>query len=241
MQPLNRTQPPPTRSRLLVPVILLVVGAALIWLVSAWARDELDVHRVTAASPGAPALILLHGYGARGEDLVGLGQVLAESLPGVQVLAPEGPFNLVGSGRAWYVESPGEAIESRKLVGQLIDELVAQGTPRGKIAVVGFSQGATMAVDVGLHHPDVGCAGALSGRPLSGLGWGRRLSEGTSVEVFIAHGRKDRTIAFSDGVALANMLEGAGASVTFVEFGGAHEIPETIEDRVGEFVAGCLR
>lgn len=210
-------------------------------MVSAWARDDLDVHRVTADSQGAPALILLHGYGARGDDLVGLGEVLAGSLPGVQVLVPEAPFRLIGSGRAWYVESPGEAVESRELVGQLIDELVAEGTPRGQIAVVGFSQGATMAVDIGLFHPAVGCAGALSGRPLDGIGWGRRLAEGTSVHVFVAHGRKDRTIALSDGVALANMLEDAGASVTFVEFDGAHEIPETIEDQVGQFVAGCLR
>lgn len=241
MQPLNRTQPPPTRSRLLVPFTLLVVGAVLIWLVSVWARDALNVHRVTAEPPGAPALILLHGYGAPGDDLVGLGGALAESLAGVQVLVPEAPFRLLGSGRAWYVESPREAIESRELIGQLIDELVAEGTPRGQIAVVGFSQGATMAVDVGLFHADVGCVGALSGRPLDGIGWPARLAKGVSVDVLIAHGRQDRTIALSDGVALAKMLEGAGASVTFVEFEGSHEIPSAIEGQVGKFVAGCLR
>lgn len=104
MESYDRTQPR-TRSRLLVALILLVIGGALIWLVSAWAEDELDVHRVTAEQPGAPALILLHGYGAPGNDLVGLGEVLSESLPGVQVLVPEAPFRLVGSGRAWYVES----------------------------------------------------------------------------------------------------------------------------------------
>lgn len=98
-----------------------------------------------------------------------------------------------------------------------------------------------MAVDVGLFHPDVGCVGALSGRPLDGIGWPARLAEGVSVEVLVTHGRKDRTIALSDGVALAKMLEGAGASVTFVEFEGSHEIPSAIEDQVGKFFAGCLR
>lgn len=224
-----------------MPLVLLIVGGALIWLVSIWARDTLDVHRVTPDSPGAPALILLHGYAAPGDDLVRLGQVLSESVPGVQVLVPEAPFRLLGSGSAWYVESPGEAAESRELLGQLVDELVTAGTPRGKIAVVGFSQGATMAVDVGLFHPDVGCVGALSGRPLDGVGWNRRFAEGVSIDVFVAHGLKDRTVAFSDGVALADMLESAGASVTFAEFSGAHEIPPSVEEQVGEFLRGCLK
>lgn len=226
--------------RILVPTLLLLVGGALIWLVSAWARDELDVHHVTPRSPSAPTLILLHGYGAPGGDLVGLGESLSASLPGVQILAPEGPFNLVGSGRAWFVESPGEAVESRGLLADLIDGLLEEGTPRGRIAVVGFSQGATMAVDIGLFHESVGCVGALSGRPLSGVGWDARLTHGTLPTFFLAHGHKDRTVAFSDAEVLAEALEQAGAEVKFFPFSGGHEIPDAVEAEVATFVARCL-
>ena len=226
--------------RILVPVLLLLVGGALIWLVSAWAEDELDVHRVTPPSPGAPALILLHGYGAAGGDLVGLGEALSPALPGVQVLAPEGPFNLVGSGRAWFVESPGEAIESRGLLADLIDQLLAEGTPRGQIVVVGFSQGATMAIDIGLFHESIGCVGSLSGRPLSGVGWDGQLHHGTLPAFFLAHGHQDRTVAFADSEVLVEALEDAGASVTFYPFSGGHEIPDEVEARLTTFVARCL-
>lgn len=229
------------RRRLLTPLLLLIVGGGLIWLVYAWAQDTLTIHRIDPPSPGSPALILLHGYGAPGEDLVGLGEDLAPSLPGVQILIPEAPFRLLGSGRAWFVESPREAVESRVLIGQLIDELIAEGTPPGQIAVVGFSQGATMAVDAGMFDLDVGCVGALSGRPLDGIGWNQRLAQGLDLDVLVTHGKRDRTVALSSGVALRDMLQNAGASVSFMEFDGAHEIPPAVDDRVGEFVAKCLR
>ncbi len=231
---------PSSGRRMLVPVLLLVLGGLLIWGVALWAQDDLHVHRVNDEPAGAPALILLHGYAAPGADLVGLGETLAESLPGVQILVPEGPFNMVASGRAWYVESPREAIESRVLLGKLIDELVEDGTPAGDIVVAGFSQGATMAVDIGLFHPDVGCVAALSGRPLSGVGWGAHLSQAEPPRVFISHGRKDRTISLADGRALADILEKAGAPVTFMEHGGAHEITEEVESRLTAFTTHCV-
>jgi|GEM_PF-1179704 len=226
--------------RILAPLLLLVLGGLLVWVVSEWARDELRVHRATPPSPGAPTLILLHGYGAAGNDLVGLGEALAPSLPGVQIIAPQGPFNLVGSGRAWYVESKGEAVESRALLTDLIDALIADGTPRHQIMVAGFSQGGTMAVDIGLFHESVGCVATLSGGVLSSAAWNAQLSRGTVPEFLIAHGRKDPTVAFSNAKTLADGLEKAGASVSFFEFGGGHEIPDEVEGRLAEFAASCL-
>lgn len=36
------------------------------------------------------------------------------------------------------------------------------------------------------------------------------------------------------------MLERAGGSVTFVEHGGEHEIPDEVKDRLVEFTLRCL-
>ncbi len=240
IQPVQHSRIPSPLRRIGLPLVLLVLGGLAIWLTTRWAEDSLDVHRVTPERRGAPTLVLLHGYGAGGDDLVGLGESLAESLPGVQILVPEGPFNLVGSGRAWYVESPGEAIESRTLLSKLIAGLIDEGTPRGQVVVAGFSQGATMAVDISLFDPDVGCVGVLSGRPLGGVGWSRQLTEVEPPSAFIAHGRKDRTISLRDGRALADMLEAGGASVTFHEHGGAHEITDEVEQALTAFVKRCV-
>ncbi|MCR9161070.1 MAG: alpha/beta hydrolase [Nannocystaceae bacterium] len=240
IQPVQRSRIPSPLRRIGLPLVLLAVGGLAIWLAMRWAEDSLDVHRVTPERRGAPTLILLHGYAAPGGDLVGLAETLAEALPGVQILVPEGPFNLVGSGRAWYVESPREAIESRTLLSKLIAGLIDEGTPRGQIVVAGFSQGGTMAVDISLFDPDVGCVGALSARPLSGIGWPRQLAEVEPPSVFIAHGRKDRTISLRDGKALAAMLEAGGASVTFVEHGGGHEITDDAQQALVAFVKRCV-
>jgi phospholipase/carboxylesterase len=240
VQPVQHARTSAPLRRLGLPLVLLAVGGLAIWLAMRWAEDSLDVHRVTPDRRGAPTLVLLHGYAAPGAGLVGLGETLAESLPGVQILVPEGPFNLVGSGRAWYVESPREAIESRTLLSKLIAGLIDEGTPRGQVVVAGFSQGGTMAVDISLFDPDVGCVGVLSGRPLSGVGWNRQLAEVEPPSAFIAHGRKDRTISLRDGKALAGMLEAGGASVTFHEHGGAHEITDEVEQALVAFVKRCV-
>ena len=58
------------------------------------------------AAGGAPTsmVILLHGVGADGQDLLGLAPVLAEKLPHTVFVSPDGaqPFDMAPMGRQWF-------------------------------------------------------------------------------------------------------------------------------------------
>ena len=48
-------------------------------------------------------VVLLHGWGADGNDLIGLAPALAPVLPDAEFLAPDGPFDCdAGFGRQWF-------------------------------------------------------------------------------------------------------------------------------------------
>ena len=66
---------------------------------------QLTTGRKGAAQGQARALVVfLHGYGADGSDLLGLGDVLGPHLPGVAFLGPDAPEPCVGNpfGRQWF-------------------------------------------------------------------------------------------------------------------------------------------
>lgn len=124
--------------------------------------------RLVAA--GAPlhrarlALVMIHGRGGAPEDMIGLAEHLA--LPDMAVLAPE------AAGRSWWPDSflaPLEANEpglgsGLRVVSSLLDDLAEQGFGPERIVLVGFSQGACLAVEAAarLTHPFRAVA-ALSG------------------------------------------------------------------------------
>lgn len=93
------------------------------------------------------AVVMLHGRGGAPEDMVGLAEHLA--LPDLAVLAP------TAAGRSWWPDSflaPLEANEpglgsGLSVVSSLLDDLADQGFAPGRIALVGFSQGACLAIE----------------------------------------------------------------------------------------------
>jgi predicted esterase len=90
---------------------------------------------------------MIHGRGGAPEDMVGLAEHLA--LPDLAVLAP------AAAGRSWWPDSflaPLEANEpglasGLSVVSSLLDELAEQGFGPERIALVGFSQGACLAIE----------------------------------------------------------------------------------------------
>ncbi len=68
---------------------------------------QIDGPRLEPASGGAPKqlVILLHGYGADGNDLIGLGEAWASYLPDAAFISPHAPEGLPGQffgGRQWF-------------------------------------------------------------------------------------------------------------------------------------------
>ena len=213
-----------------------------------------------------PAVLLCHGFGAPGDDLVGLARVI-DAGPGTRWFFPEAPnaidLGMGASGRAWWPidmvrmqlalargdhrnladETPDELPSAVRALSACIDELVAShGVARGKLVLGGFSQGAMLATEIALHAPAT-YAGlvVLSGTLLSRERWVRAAETGAvGLHVLESHGTRDPILPFAGAEALAAMLRGAGATVSFVSFAGQHEIPGAVMDALGSFCRARL-
>ena len=123
-------------------------------------------------------VVLLHGYGADGNDLIGLAPVLAPLMPDVVFHAPNAPYPCEGNpmGFQWFgisrldpqVAAAG-ARSAAPFVDTFLDDTMAKyGLDESRTALVGFSQGTMMALQVGLRREKqiagiVGFSGMLAG------------------------------------------------------------------------------
>lgn len=109
-------------------------------------------------------VLLIHGRGATAESILPLADVVA--MPDLCYLAPQ------AEGYTWYPQSfmaPTAANEpylSRALerIAAIIADILGSGVDAGKLAVIGFSQGACLASETVLRNPRAyGFVGVLSG------------------------------------------------------------------------------
>ncbi|MGF1463225.1 MAG: alpha/beta hydrolase [Maricaulaceae bacterium] len=128
---------------------------------------------------GAPQslVVLLHGYGSNGDDLISLAPAFAERLPHTVFVSPHAPDPVPGApgGRQWFPLarlSPDElavgVVRAGPILQRFLDqELTRYRLPPHRLALVGFSQGTMMALHAGLRRPDriggiLGYSGALA-------------------------------------------------------------------------------
>lgn len=121
-------------------------------------------------------VILFHGVAAFGYDLDPLGRVLRRALPSGTVVAPDAPFAFEeGAGRQWYslegVTSENRLeriVAARPAFDALVQGLIDREGFAGRldrVALVGFSQGATVVFDaLASDRWQVGAVALLSGR-----------------------------------------------------------------------------
>ncbi len=228
--------------------------------------------RLIQEATEAPELtvILCHGFGAPGDDLVPLGAALMERQPELAKRArfvfPEAPLSLAqfgfGYGRAWWQididriaaardpeaihrlsqETPEGLPRSRRLLLGLIDELSRQmESGSSKMVLGGFSQGAMLATDVALRLEEAP-AGLIiwSGNLISEPEWRKRAPARRGLKVVQSHGRQDPLLPFQRAVALRDLLIEAGLDVDFLAFDGPHTIPLEALERAADFLVRCL-
>jgi phospholipase/carboxylesterase len=210
-----------------------------------------------------PVVILLHGFGAPGDDLVSLWRTLAAPR-GTRFVFPEAPLDLgprYMGGRAWWTidledRMRRQAAGERQDLAQVPDGLAAsrakvltllgevdrtlQPAP-GKVVLGGFSQGAMLALDVALHSPQP-LAGLvlLSGTHIAAGEWASRFEARRGLPIFMSHGRADALLPFAISEGLRDTLVAAGLPVEWVAFQGGHGIPPGVVDTVGAFLSRVL-
>ena len=133
------------------------------------------------AAGGAPRklVLLLHGLGADGNDLIGLAEPWGQLLPHACFAAPDAPepCDMAPSGRQWFSlgdRSPARMADGIARAADALDadidaRLAALGLAERDLALVGFSQGTMMSLHVAYRRA-APCAGVLgfSGRLLAG-------------------------------------------------------------------------
>jgi len=139
---------------------------------------DLDGPRYGPASGQAPKqlVVLLHGLGADGDDLISLAPYLAQVLPEAAFVSPHAPFpcDMAPFGRQWFSlqeRTPEIMLGGVRMAAPILDgfldaELEKAGLTAERLALVGFSQGTMMALHVGLRRAAapsaiVGFSGAL--------------------------------------------------------------------------------
>jgi phospholipase/carboxylesterase len=167
-------------------------------------------------------VVLLHGLGADGADLVDLAPSWAHALPHAAFVAPHAPEPYVegGFGRQWFAlwdrsdaSRAAGADAARVWLDAFIDaELARLGV--SDYALMGFSQGAMMALHVGLRRKLAPKAIlAFSGRLIAA----DRLGEiANHAPVLLVHGEADEVVPAADSRAAASALIAAGVPVQTV-------------------------
>jgi phospholipase/carboxylesterase len=195
-------------------------------------------------------VILLHGLGADGEDLIGLQQYWGRLLPEAAFVAPDAPFpcDMAPYGYQWFSvqdRSPPAVLAGVRAAAPSLDafideELQKRGLDESRAALVGFSQGTMMALYVGLRRA----------RPLAGiLGYSGRLIAADLLagelrsrpRVLLVHGTEDPLVPFPAMAEAEAALRAAGVAVeTLACPGVAHAIDPEGLARGGRFLREAL-
>lgn len=211
-----------------------------------------------------PLVLLLHGFGAPGDDLVSLADVL--NVPaGTRFVFPEGPLSLSfgpRDARAWWIidmariaadqaagrirdlskEIPKGLASARETMLAFLKEIERQfGADPRKTVLGGFSQGAMLTCDVMLQsdRPYAGLV-QLSGNLLAQPVWGGRMPKRKGLPVFQSHGMQDEILPYAGAERLRDALSQSGLAVEWHKFRGGHEIPEPVLQRLGVFLTKVL-
>lgn len=183
-------------------------------------RDEEEGPRWGPAAGGAPTalVVLLHGVGADGFDLIDLAPGWGKAVPGALFIAPHAPeaCDLAPYGRQWFslqdrrpvAIAAGADAASGALFAWIDGQRLALGLGWDRVAVMGFSQGAMMALRVGLHQARA-CAAILA---YSGA-LPCPVPPGPGPSVLILHGEEDEVVPPGASRNALAAIEAAGLPV----------------------------
>lgn len=192
-------------------------------------------------------VVLLHGYGADGNDLIGLASHWQNRLPGVAFVAPNAPERVPGapSGFQWFPISrldPHEMRDGVAMAGPGIEqfleaELARLGLPPERLVLAGFSQGAMLALHLGFRRATlpaaiIGFSGMLASPPPD---------DRPRPPVLLTHGDADTVIPVNAMFAAAAVLGRAAVPVQWhMARGMGHGIDPEGLDMAGAFLELAL-
>ncbi len=199
--------------------------------------------------------VFCHGFGAGGDDLVGLASEILQVAPSDQacmLVFPAAPLSLddqgMPGGRAWWLlsvqrllsaledgryeqvraEEPSGIDSAREQLVETIQIVLAENQlDESRLLLGGFSQGAMLSVDTALRGLERPPAKLClySGCLICEPRWKPLASRLKETEIFQSHGRMDPILPLQTGLWLTELLQEAGCELECFEFSGVHTIP----------------
>ncbi len=215
--------------------------------------QPLEGPRRPAASGRTRSLVvLLHGYGASGDDLIELADMISTALPDTAFAAPHAVETMPYPGRAAYQWFPLTELEPAALAagtrgaasaldGFLAAEMVRHNLQPSRLALVGFSQGTMMALHVGLRQAIapaaiVGLSGVIAGAETL------KSEIACRPPVLLCHGAADEVIPAGALHLTREALSDAGVPVEWhLQERLGHGIDEAVVDLMASFLRQYLR
>jgi phospholipase/carboxylesterase len=193
-----------------------------------------------------PVYLLLHGWTGDENSM----WIFTTRLPrqGLMI-APRGLFSTPSGGYGWHADQPGyspQVFEYYPAIAKLRNLLSVKNFPTGdfsRLNLIGFSQGAALALTFLLVHPGlIQAVAGLSGFLPDGAS---ELASGQPIRnkrVFLAHGTLDELAPVARARQAVEILERAGAQVTYCEDDVGHKLSAScfrgLEAFFSEFVLG---
>jgi phospholipase/carboxylesterase len=208
-------------------------------------------HPTASGGKAKQLVVLLHGYGSNGDDLISLAPFFAQALPEAEFLSPNAPFpcEMSAFGFQWFGfedRTPEMLLGGAQLAGQILDrfldaELAKRGLQERDLALVGFSQGTMMSLHVGLRRPQA--MGGILGFSGSLIGAEVLDSEIRSrPPVFLVHGTADQVVPYDVLAAAEQVLKAVGVPVeTESRPGLVHSIDQVGAQKGALFLQRCFQ
>lgn len=209
-----------------------------------------------------PCVVLFHGYGADASDLMPLADMM--ELPNsVTWVFPDAPLEVIIApgfyGRAWF-QIDAKRLENAMMNGEPAD--MSQTTPGGlevaskmalslynelikdhsKVILGGFSQGAMLATEITMtcEKKPAGLV-LMSSTLICQERWQKLAPSCVHVPFIQSHGKNDVLLGYPYAENLYHLLTSAGLDGEFIDFGGGHEIPPKVIEKIGRFITGICK
>ena len=173
-------------------------------------------------------IILIHGWGADADDLLRVGKEITDKINfNFEVISLRAPgLHPSGQGRQWYGLYPHDWKEAELEVNKLIVSLRKFDTdkiPLRKTILLGFSQGAAMAIDAGFKL-NLGLIVACSGYPHPNWNPGEKCPP-----LIISHGLFDNVVPIDASRIIYEKVKNKTSKLCeLLEFDGSHQIDSNL-------------
>jgi phospholipase/carboxylesterase len=206
--------------------------------------------RFLPASRQAPKslIVLLHGVGANAESMEPLASYLHTANPDAAISLPNAPavFDLGGSGRQWFsIKGVTDQNRTARIAEALppvevmiADELRRYGLTHRELCLVGFSQGAMLALAMANSESPPAAIASIAGRVAGPV----RRSMGHVLDVFLTHGTADQIVPFECMKYAEDAFSNAGYYPRVLPIAGLdHQISKEQADALAAFCGDAMR